>query len=53
MDAEYFRGPCGELQLEDGRWVFARPPVRSFWGRLLAALDVLLGRADALYWDSQ
>ncbi len=30
-----------------------RPPVASFWVRLTAAIDVLLGRADAIHWSNQ
>jgi len=38
-------------QLQDGRWIQARPePYRSFLERLCQAWHVLTYKADALYW---
>lgn len=48
---QYFRGNI-PLREKDGRWVPARPiPYRSRWNQLRHAWNVLIYKADALYWD--
>lgn len=44
------------VQLEDGRWVTARPvnhKYMSWWGRLAVAWQVFRGKYDALEWTGQ
>lgn len=42
---------------KNGRWYLARPlPFYGWWGlrmRISEALDVLRGKADALYWEEE
>lgn len=37
----------------DGKWVLSRPLDGPFLWRLKDAWNVLLGKADALYWKDQ
>ena len=42
-----------DKKMPNGTWVLARPEERGFslFWRWKLALDVLCGRADALFWD--
>lgn len=51
IDIRYFQNPTMQ-QGDDKQWKPARPlPFYSIFERWLRAFDVLIGRADALYWD--
>ena len=47
----YFGNSPVLAQMKDGRWCNSRPiPYDSLFNRVRHAWNVLIGRADALYW---